>query len=411
MAFWTRSPAKYGQRGPQPRPSLFRGFRSCSDLSRMHGRPSVARFDSHKRKEERHRPAEGGDGLGIIPPNVAGTSNSPSFGSRPDFHNGIDDYRAGASKGLFPLKESEINYSPERRARTAAAAYVRPQPSVPGGYSAYTDDAHVETRRFFVPGLEGPKVRLAVGTVLLTLTAWNRYYSSLATNADNSIQESFATNPGNVLAENLALAFTILVLWQAGIEYTKQIAAAKAVVIGGNGNGQTDGSNRRADGTGNPNGQRVSYQQSWNIPVNDERWKDQCQWAANTYLALTPATEWYLVGPGKVLYSLGLMDAPSATPVAPAPTQVDEDAVAQACQVALDTVNASQSGRVALPSTHPVSTNLVAGVRPTPQNRRTVVVQRVEDNVCIVATSDQLLAAFGKSDLTWLGQLARYIQP
>jgi hypothetical protein len=259
--------------------------------------------------------------------------------------------------------------------------------------------------------LEGPKVRLAVGTVLLTLTAWNRYYSSLATNADNSIQESFATNPGNVLAENLALAFTILVLWQAGIEYTKQIAAAKAVVIGGNGGGQTDENNRRADGTGNPNGQRVSYQQSWNIPVNDERWKDQCQWAANTYLALTPATEWYLVGPGKVLYSLGLMDAPSATPVAPAPTQVDEDAVAQACQVALDTVNASQSGRVALPSTHPVSTNLVAGVRPTPQNRRTVVVQRVEDNVCIVATSDQLLAAFGKSDLTWLGQLARYIQP
>jgi len=219
---------------------------------------------------------------------------------------------------------------------------------------------------FFVPGLEGPKVRLAVGFVLLILTAVNHAYANTAGNA------------GNTFSEGLAVVYCLLVLFQGAVEFSREMRGTVVV------------------GQQNSRSPQKTYQQQWSIPTDDE-WKDRIEWAAQSYLALTPATHMMLVGPGKVLYSLGSTDQPEAT-----------DETSQACQAALETLSSSKSGRVSLPSTHPVAT----GLAPIEHNR-CIVLQRVDDDeqLCWVMTSNELLASFTKQDLQWLGQLARYVQP
>jgi hypothetical protein len=42
---------------------------------------------------------------------------------------------------------------------------------------------------------------------------------------------------------------------------------------------------------------------------------------------------------------------------------------------------------------------------------RSVVLQRINDQLCWMMVSNQLLASFTTNDLQWLGQLAKYTNP
>ena len=85
-----------------------------------------------------------------------------------------------------------------------------------------------------------------------------------------------------------------------------------------------------------------------------------------------------------------------------------------ACRAALNTIQKSRGGRVALPSTHPA----VQTLAPT-DYRRTVLLQRIDNNdnndndnngsQCWMVCSNELLPAFTPQDLEWLGQLANYV--
>jgi hypothetical protein len=255
---------------------------------------------------------------------------------------------------------------------------------------------------FFVPGLEGAKVRLAVGTVLLFLAAVNHFLSVSSTTTSTSAMA------GNALAEGLAVFYSLLVLVQAAIEYTKDDLSATRNAGQAAGGGSDVKKKKRAAEKASSSYQ----QQQWssNIPMdeeyNDDDWKDQVEWSTQTYLSLTPATSIMLIGgsPGRVIYRFG-------TPNNEISNDEEEDSE-QACKLALQLLSKSSSGRLSLPASHPIATALV------PKNgaddgeatsTRNVILQRIstERNLAFLVSSNQLLASFTPQDLTWLGQLAR----
>ena len=230
---------------------------------------------------------------------------------------------------------------------------------------------------FFVPGLEGPKVRLAVGLVLMAATFVNHRLAAAAT---------VTVNPANTFAEGLAGAYSILVLLQAAIEYTKDM---RGQIVIPEKDKKTTSSAKTPPTTS-------SLSQQWSMEV-DQEWRERVEWMASLYLSLTPATHIMLVGPGKILYWLGSTAQPSFSEVQ-----------GEGCLAALETVSKSKGGRVSLPGTHPAVTSLSPG-----KHSRCVVLQRIDDSsqLALIITSDQLLPSFTKQDLQWLGQLARYVRP
>jgi len=249
--------------------------------------------------------------------------------------------------------------------------YVRPSAAIERGSG------------FFFPGLEGPKVRLFFGAVLLGLTVLNHV-----------ISDQEVTAAGNTFSEGLVIMYTLLVILQGAVEFQKD-SLQKGIVVGGGG-GAAAAANEQQQAQGKA---VTSYQQQWSIPVEDASWREKVEWAAFTYISLTSATHMMLVGPGKVLYSLGI-------------TEQKDVIDPEACQAALDTVNQSKSGRVALPPQHPSVIALT-----DPNFNRCVVLQRIGKNnsddsqLCWLMTSNQLLAGFNQQDLQWLGQLARFVDP
>lgn len=224
--------------------------------------------------------------------------------------------------------------------------YVRPSAAIERGSG------------FFVPGLEGAKVRLASGIVLLCALLF------IVTNSPTSYA-------GNNFANGLAAVFATIVLLQAAVEFQKEA-----------------GSQIVQSGSAAPN--IVTWRKQWFIPARDTSWRERVEWAASSFLSLTSATNVVLVGPGKVVFSLGTDDVDTNQP--------------DSCLAALNTLSESKSGRVAVPMSHPSAALF-------PSDVRCIILQRVneESQLCWIVASNQLLASFTRQDLTWLGRLAEYV--
>ncbi len=224
--------------------------------------------------------------------------------------------------------------------------YVRPSAAIERGSG------------FFIPGLEGPKVRLASGIVLICSLVF------IVTNSP-------ASNAGNTFANGLTAVFATIVLLQAAIEYQKE-SGSQIVTLGSS-----------VPST-------VTWKKQWLIPSTDTIWRERVEWAASSFLSLTAATNIVLVGPGNIVFSLGIDNVDAIDP--------------NSCLAALDTLAESKSGRVAVPLSHP-SVALFAG------DVRCIILQRIseQNQLCWIVSSNQLLASFTKQDLTWLGRMAEYV--
>jgi hypothetical protein len=219
---------------------------------------------------------------------------------------------------------------------------------------------------FFIPGLEGPRVRLLFGLAVLILTAINH----LA--ADDA---SFS------LSEGLAIVYAVLLLMQAAIEFGKEDLGY--VVSSSDSNGGALTKTVVATPT-------EGLVQRWASEEASAEWKERVQWSAASYISLTPATQMILIENDKVVYSLG--------------KDAMEDNATDGCKAAIETLSQATSGRVSLPATHPA----VMALAP---DARCVVLQTIAENQCWMMTSNnQLLQAFTKQDLKWLGQLASYVK-
>lgn len=257
---------------------------------------------------------------------------------------------------------------PETNKFKTKGVYVRPSGAIERGSG------------FFVPGLEGPRVRLLFGVVLLALTALNHVVVQLA--ADFSLEEQ------------ISIFYSILILFQAAIEFRKEDLIVES---GGGSSGGSGGSNGNSSSNGTSLSQR-NMLQKWNQAEQlTQSEKDKIQWAANAFLSVTPATQMFLVSKDAIVYRLGC-DENTRT------AATDNEKIEQGVRAALEQLSRSKGGRVALPDSHPAVVAL--GL----QTARTVVLQRISEDSCwVMSSSDQLLVSFAPADLKWLGQLARYV--
>lgn len=228
---------------------------------------------------------------------------------------------------------------------------------------------------FFIPGLEGPRVRLVFGLIVLLLIVLNHVLLS-------------SSLPTVAFSEGLAGVYAILLLFQAAIEFGKE---EKGFIV----------TLEKEKSAADTSTSASSFSQTWSSSSSSssssalsEEAKEKVQWAAASYVSLTPASHMLLLEENDgVVYRLG------STPATTTPTSEMEGTKA-----AFQALEMSSSGRVSLPLTHPAVTSL-----SSEEHGRCVVLQRINESKCWMMTSNQLLAAFTKEDLKWLGQLAKHV--
>lgn len=248
-------------------------------------------------------------------------------------------------------------FSEKKKDNNNKGVYVRPSAAIERGSG------------FFIPGLEGPRVRLLFGLTVLILTAVNHFLGDAP--------------PTSSLSEALAVGYAVLLLLQAAIEFGKEDMGYVVVAMDDKERKQTKAAAASTEG----------MVQRWaGSDDDDEGWKERVKWSAASYVSLTPATQMMLLENDTVVYSLGKDESTTAATTA-----------ADGCKAALETLSQAKSGRVSLPDTHPAAMALAP-------DARCIVLQTIDENRCWMMMSDnQLLQAFTKQDLKWLGQLGSYV--
>ena len=311
-------------------------------------------------------------------------------------------WSSNVSRTRTSLLASSDDNDKNTKKKKAQGVYVRPSGAIEKGSG------------FFVPGLEGPKVRLVIGVVLLTATAVNHFVLGN--------QGSFGSRPRDVdsdfgeilsFSEVTAIVYSVLLLFQSAIEYAKEAlpeSYGEAVNQRSKTSGSTKASSVLKDNT-------EVLEQKWSSSIDESNdnssYRSGVQWAAASFVSMTPTTQMMLLAQNGdtdrgIQYRLGSQQERSVS------TETIESGVA----AALDELSKSKGGRIALPMTHPAVKLLgdVAGSEPANEEEtsggnkfRTVILQRITDELCWMVASDQLLAGYTKGDLKWLGKLAGYV--
>ena len=269
---------------------------------------------------------------------------------------------------------SESTQTPKKGGKNKGV-YARPSAAIERGSG------------FFIPGLEGPRVRLVFGVVLLVLTGANHFLLTTA-------------GATNQLAEVTGVLYAVLLLLQAAIEFGKE---SRGYVV------SLDRPSSVSDSVGEDSN-TASLVQQWStenskdnnddstntrtsVTSTDGTFREKVEWSAASYVALTPANNLFLIGNDRIVYRLGDSNDNNSGP---------DQKIIDGCRSALSTLSKAKSGRVSIPTTHPA-----AVVAPT--GERTIVLQTIDDDNCLMMTSDQVLQAFTDQDLRWLGQIAKYV--
>ena len=234
---------------------------------------------------------------------------------------------------------------------------------------------------FFIPGLEGSRVRGLFGVLALALTYFNRSVGS----------GGEAASEAQILSEIVAVGYGLLLLGQAVLELGKEM-----------------GMGMESQGSGVASVEASTSSSAMDQMISSELSLDEAgavKWAAASFASLTSATHVLLVGdsssgPPVLLYGLGDLSNIQTEQV----TFLQEG-----IKSAIDTVYTSKGGRVSVPSNHPSAVALLPE-----ESRRCILLQLVggagvRNRRCLVVGSDRPLPSFTKNDLRWLGQLGEYL--
>ena len=240
---------------------------------------------------------------------------------------------------------------------------------------------------FFIPGLEGPRIRILFGMTVL-----------LANGANHLFAESEVGDLGQLVAEVLAAGYGVFLLLQGLIE--------SGVGVANNSRGSGEDLIVESDGDNNVvvgldiSAAVVSNNNGFSPTIEGDQFAmKSIQRLAQTIVSLTPATHFLLANEEDgILYRYGIGNVGSNS-------LGNEDDYTTIIKTALDATGSSRAGRVALPSEHPVSKLL-----PTSATR-CILVQSIDGfgsggKTCLIIGSDKLLPAYTKNDLRWIGQLA-----
>ena len=289
-----------------------------------------------------------------------------------------DDVVHKQSFSLFASSADDNNNKVPTKSSREQGIYARPSAAIERGSG------------FFIPGLEGSRIRLLFGITVL-----------IADVANHILVGSRPGDWGQVVAESLAAFYGALLLLQGGIEVGIERGAAVVPQSSNEGITITTSSDK--------NDSILSGYWTSNSRVADDVLSKNdiaiktIQQMAQTIITFTPSIYFQFVSEESgILYSFGVDDD--------ADIINDTEQQKQLAKLALDAVSGSKGGRVALPSDHPASKLL-------PDNAtRCILVQKMngfnngsqQAACCVIIGSDKLLPSFTKNDLRWIGQLAEY---
>eukprot|EP00550_Attheya_septentrionalis_P011203 CAMPEP_0198306238 /NCGR_PEP_ID=MMETSP1449-20131203/58317_1 /TAXON_ID=420275 /ORGANISM="Attheya septentrionalis, Strain CCMP2084" /LENGTH=385 /DNA_ID=CAMNT_0044008787 /DNA_START=9 /DNA_END=1163 /DNA_ORIENTATION=+ len=318
---------------------------------------------------------------------AAGITTTPGFSS---------SLSLWQQDGGVSISSSSRNSAYSRRERVVCEAennqrkkgvYARPSAAIERGSG------------FFVPGLEGSRVRLLFGVLVLILTYANQ--STASSSSENTL----------LVSHVMATFYGILLLVQGSVEWAKEQGmgllptTTKDDATSSSTTKTPDSLVVDASTTSTTSTTTTTTTMTQYIGTKlSEDMVESMAWAAATYIALTPATDVMIVSRDQVLYRLGPPDSSSSE----FNTNDDKDDMLETIH---DILRKSRGGRVSLPSEHPVSTTFLSSA-----NRRSVLLQRVmlskndddddndnpkKDSLSILVGSSQLLASFTPNDLKW----------
>lgn len=242
---------------------------------------------------------------------------------------------------------------------------------------------------FYVPGLEGFRVRILVASVVLILNYVNSQYSAPSPAVTTDINTALITS------QWLIMVFASILFIQGLVEWRKEVSPDSASSLE-----VTVGNRKDMD-------QIVSssFQQYDGDAI------DAIRWVTASFVAMTPTTHLLLIrqenNHTEILYALGDFIALNGTNIE---KELGMESAIKA--VFEDSVGV----RVAIGSSHPASVTLLPEA-----TRRCVLLQRLESpsdptsaqrkvRLCLMTGSSNILESYTKNDLIWLGRLARYIE-
>jgi hypothetical protein len=344
---------------------------------------------------------------------------------RSDYHSIVTTCRASKNNN-----DDDISSSKQRASSSSSASarergiYARPSGAIERGSG------------FFIPGLEGYKIRLLFGLVVLIVDALTA--STTSSSGLPTISTAITTTTtygvevvGMIVSEALAAFYGLLLLLQGSIEFAIETRGinimAGGVIVESNDNDNNDDNN--VDRNDNLFGME-NNNDSTNHYVDDSSGSNSFDVAirkmARAIIAFTPATDIQLVSEDlKLYYSFGSSSSSVYDERQQGDSSEDnnDEERKRLVTLALDTISTTSRGRkfIALPSDHP-SSKLIPNILA----RRCVLVQKMDDyhlsllpplgvgeqssrsRTCLIIGSDKLLQSYTKNDLRWIGQLAEY---
>jgi len=253
---------------------------------------------------------------------------------------------------------------------------------------------------FFIPGLEGGRVRIAVAALLGIA---NQFIA--ITSGDTSTNGSTDYVITNV--------FCTLLFLQAALESTTLLLPPTTTSTASAGNTDTDAGSASSNNNNNNNKQVQQYASSILL---EKRAYSYYSWVASTLMALTPATCISILSSDKndndndgndmLLYQLTTsISTTSTTTVISKSTQ----------ERFWEILSQSKTGRVSVPPTTIITEEKQQQQgddddEEEEEEIKTIILQRISNQQCLVIYSNQLLPSFTKNDLKWIRKLANYIQ-
>lgn len=313
------------------------------------------------------------------------TTTSPSaFVLRSRWLNRLDDTSFGHRDFHLPPRaftlsassedgggDGEVGTTKSSRSARERGIYSRPSAAIEKGSG------------FFIPGLEGSRVRFVFGIVVLAVDALNHF----SVGGGEVVGDT-----GQIAAEALAAVYGGLLLLQALVEFGVEQGYANAV---------GDGSDVDAQNEVRRGGDESATDLRDAASSAPSGIAGRIRSASETIVRLTPATEFLFAVEGSgVVYSFGVGGDENRGEM------VSGDEQSRLVSVALDAVYGSKGGRVALTDENP------AAVLLPDSARRCMLLQRVEggsERACFIVGSDRLLPSFTRNDLRWMGRLGEYV--
>eukprot|EP00978_Attheya_sp_CCMP212_P033114 scaffold132193_cov37-Attheya_sp.AAC.2 len=281
---------------------------------------------------------------------TAAAAAAAAITTTPGFSSSLSSWQqyGGVSISSSSSSRSSSSASTTRRERVVCEAennqrkkgvYSRPSAAIERGSG------------FFVPGLEGSRVRLLFGALVLILTYANQ--NTASSSSEHTL----------LVSHVMATFYGILLLVQGSVEWAKEQGMGLLPTT------NKDASSSTTTTPDNLVGDAATTTTTMTQYIGTKLSKDMVEsmaWAAATYISLTPATDVMIVSRDQVLYRLG---PPEESSSESKDTTNNKDGMLETIH---DILSKSRGGRVSLPSDHPVSTTFLSSA-----NRRSVLLQRV----------------------------------